>query len=249
MTEAEWLNEQRRAQAMVWTLRGTKVTHTKAGRRKLRVFACACCRLVWDMLNNPVLRQSVEVAERFAEGQSSKDELEKAYCSASEGLGGALTPDAPGAQESTAASMALNVARPQAFSAAFYMTAYPIPLAGYRVQDKEGDALLCDLLRCVFGNPFRPSPPLPPSVLAWSDGTIRRLAEGIYEERRLPEGTLDTARLAILADALVDAGCDDEALIQHCREPGPHVRGCWPVDLILSKERPRPRAGRGAANA
>jgi hypothetical protein len=93
----------------------------------------------------------------------------------------------------------------------------------------------CDLLRDIFGNPFRPSPPLPPAVTAWNDGTVRGIAEGIYEDRQLPAGTLDTARLAILADALLDAGCDDEALIAHCRSEGPHARGCWAVDWILSK--------------
>jgi hypothetical protein len=62
------------------------------------------------------------------------------------------------------------------------------------------------------------------------------MAEAIYEERKMSEGTLDTARLAILADALLDAGCDSEDLIQHCRQPGPHVRGCWAIDLILGKE-------------
>jgi hypothetical protein len=91
------------------------------------------------------------------------------------------------------------------------------------------------LLRDIFGNPFRPSPTLPPAVLAWNDRTIPRLAEAVYEERKMPEGTLDPARLAILADALLDAGCDDEALLAHLRGPGPHVRGCWAVDLILGK--------------
>jgi hypothetical protein len=91
------------------------------------------------------------------------------------------------------------------------------------------------LLRDLLGNAIRPSPPLPLAVLAWSDGTVRRLAETVYEERRTPEGTLDPARLAILADALLDAGCEDEELIRHCRSEGPHVRGCWAVDLILGK--------------
>jgi hypothetical protein len=95
---------------------------------------------------------------------------------------------------------------------------------------------IANLLRDIFGDPFHRSPPLPPAVLAWNDGTVRRIAQGIYEERRLPEGTLDTARLAILADALLDAGCEDGALIEHCREPGPHVRGCWAVDAVLGKE-------------
>ncbi|MBI1914398.1 MAG: hypothetical protein HYS12_06615 [Planctomycetes bacterium] len=231
MTEAEWLNEQRRSQAMVWILRGTKVTRTKAGRRKLRLFACACCRLVWDMLNDPLLRQSVEVAERFAEAQSDKDELQKAYGSA-RGLGaGALTPDAPGARERTAASMAGEAARPNAFSAAVYMTAYPVPLAGYSVQEKEGHALLCELLRCIFGNPFRPVA----LDSAWLIPSVRALARSAYDERILPAGPLDADRLAVLADALEDAGCDNADILSHLRGRGPHVRGCWVVDLLLSR--------------
>jgi hypothetical protein len=84
------------------------------------------------------------------------------------------------------------------------------------------------LVHCVFGNPFRPSSLLPGPVLTWNDGTVRRIAEGIYQARAF-------GRLPILADALLDAGCDDEAILAHCREPGPHVRGCWVVDLILGK--------------
>jgi hypothetical protein len=82
--------------------------------------------------------------------------------------------------------------------------------------------LVCD----IFGNPFRPSPAVSPAVLRWNDGTVRRLAQAIYDDRQLPVGTLDAGRLAILADALLDAGCEDEELVRHCREPGPHVRGC-----------------------
>jgi hypothetical protein len=66
--------------------------------------------------------------------------------------------------------------------------------------------------------------------------TVNRLAEAAYEERSLPEGTLDAARLAILADALEDAGCTDTDILGHLREPGPHVRGCWAVDRVLAKE-------------
>jgi hypothetical protein len=55
------------------------------------------------------------------------------------------------------------------------------------------------------------------------------LAQGIYDERAFE-------RLPILADALEDAGCTDAAILVHCRGPGPHVRGCWVVDLILGKQ-------------
>jgi hypothetical protein len=92
------------------------------------------------------------------------------------------------------------------------------------------------LVHDIFGNPFRHLLRLSQAVLAWNDGIIPRIAEAIYEERLLPEGTLDNVRLTILADALLDAGCDDEELIAHCRSERPHVRGCWAVDLILGKE-------------
>jgi hypothetical protein len=91
------------------------------------------------------------------------------------------------------------------------------------------------LLRCIFGNPFRPVA-IEPAWLRWQDGTLRHLARSTYQERTLPAGTFDTGRLAVLADALEEAGCTDADLLAHCRGPGPHARGCWPVDLILGKE-------------
>ena len=88
------------------------------------------------------------------------------------------------------------------------------------------------LLREIFGNPFRPtrfdpSWRLSPDVLS--------LAQAAYDERELPSGHLGSARLAVLSDALEEAGCADADLLSHLRSPGPHVRGCWAVDLILGK--------------
>src|SRR5262249_9170297 len=77
------------------------------------------------------------------------------------------------------------------------------------------------LLREVVGNPSRP-PPLDPAWLAWNGATVKRLAQEAYTERLLPSGHLDPARLAVLADALEDAGCDDAVLLEHLRGPGPH---------------------------
>lgn len=59
---------------------------------------------------------------------------------------------------------------------------------------------------------------------------------GSRDERELPSGHLDAGQLAILADALEDAGCDNADILDHCRSDGPHVRGCWVVDLLLGKE-------------
>jgi hypothetical protein len=93
----------------------------------------------------------------------------------------------------------------------------------------------CDLLRCIFPSPFRPSPVIDPLVLAWRDGCVVKLAESAYEERELPSGILEASRLAILADALEDAGCRDSESLAHLRGPGPHVRGCFALDAVLGK--------------
>jgi hypothetical protein len=83
----------------------------------------------------------------------------------------------------------------------------------------------CHLLRCIFGLlPFRPVS-LNPCWLAWNDGTIPQLAQGIYDERRFQD-------LPILADALEEAGCTNADILVHCRESGDHVQGCWVLDLI-----------------
>jgi hypothetical protein len=88
-------------------------------------------------------------------------------------------------------------------------------------------AARCAFLRDLFGNPFRPVT-VDPYWLAWNDGTVRRLARTIYDKRRFED-------LPVLADALEDAGCTDTYVLNHCRAPGEHVRGCWVVDLLLGK--------------
>jgi hypothetical protein len=90
---------------------------------------------------------------------------------------------------------------------------------------------LCGLLHEVMGNPFRPAVGLPVDV----SRTVPYLAEAAYANRESPSGELDPARLAVLSDALEEAGCADADLLAHLRSPGPHVRGCWAVDLILGK--------------
>ena len=86
---------------------------------------------------------------------------------------------------------------------------------------------LCDLVREIFGNPSRPVH-VEESWLRWNDGCVVKLARGIYDGQRW----LD---LPILADALLDAGCDDEELLAHCRSTEGHTRGCWALDLLLGR--------------
>jgi hypothetical protein len=69
-----------------------------------------------------------------------------------------------------------------------------------------------------------------------SSRLLTSLAVAAYEERLLPSGHLDNARLAVLSDALEEAGCSDEEILAHLRSPGPHIRGCWALDHILGKE-------------
>ncbi len=107
-------------------------------------------------------------------------------------------------------------------------------VAGRRGEEPAERAAQCDLLRDLFGNPFRHDS-LSPAVLAWNGGIVVRLAQAAYDERQLPEGTLDNGRLAVLADALEEAGCADAAILSHCRSGGEHVRGCWVIDLLLGK--------------
>ena len=80
------------------------------------------------------------------------------------------------------------------------------------------------LLRDIFGNPFRPAT-LDPS---WLTSTVTALAAQMYDSR-------DFSAMPILADALQDAGCTNDDILDHCRGDGPHVRGCWVFDLVLGK--------------
>src|SRR5262249_50435458 len=81
------------------------------------------------------------------------------------------------------------------------------------------------LLRDIFGNPFRPVTADP----SWPTCPILAMASQMY-------GSRDFSAMTILADALQDAGCDNSDLLDHCRGVGPHVRGCWAVDLLLGKK-------------
>jgi hypothetical protein len=88
--------------------------------------------------------------------------------------------------------------------------------------------LEANLLRDLFGNPFRPVA-IDPSWLIWNNGTVTRIAETIYREQAFD-------RMPILADALEEAGCTNPEMLSHCRQEGAvHARGCWLIDLLLNK--------------
>jgi hypothetical protein len=100
--------------------------------------------------------------------------------------------------------------------------------------DKQGSkvrAAFANLLRHIIGNPFHPAR----MDRSWLTPTVTTLATAAYEERALPSGELDTYRLSVLADALEEAGCDNADMLNHLRSAGPHVRGCFVVDLLTGR--------------
>jgi hypothetical protein len=242
MTEADW-NSCTDPQAMLEWLRHQR----RASDRKLRLFAVGCCRRIWHLLTDPRSRRAVEVMERAADGEVDEEDLYLVVTGAETVADAAVTSSATVEQEAgvSAAFAALNATiaarKAAAYSSANACSAVyhaataanePAP-ANTRKAERAAQSRL---LRDLFGNPFRSPPRLYPSVLDWNDRVVVRLANAVYEGRELPSGTLDPARLAVLADAVEEAGCVDAELLGHLRGPGPHVRGCWVVDLTLGKE-------------
>jgi hypothetical protein len=115
----------------------------------------------------------------------------------------------------------------QLFSEASGLSFWDVPGTMDKMASLEHKKNLCDLVRDLFGTPFRPVPGIEQRVLNWNDATVFKLARSIYEERRFRD-------LPILADALEDSGCTEPDILDHCRKPGVHARGCWLLDLVLA---------------
>jgi hypothetical protein len=262
MTEADWLASNDPAAMLAYlTSTGKRgepcINHPVATDRKLRLFACACCRAVWDGaacgrcegrgyflqpgawkerrpmtkadkcsacrgtgraggLTDPRSRAAVETAERYADGAATSKERGQAMNSVDNIESPTLHYLAAACVRSDADVGAREVVE--------YIWQDLLPLAAQTA-----------LLRDIVGNPFIPTLPLNIhpgwfDILTSGDNTIRAIAENAYDDRCPADA------LAVLADALEEAGCTEEALLRHLRGPGPHVRGCWAVDLILGKD-------------
>ena len=202
MTEAEWLVCDDPT-AMLKGIRG------RSSQRQRRLFACACCRLIWHLIPSAELKHVVAVSESVADETATDTEREAAVSQA-------IPPDA------------LRHAAMGAVMYASYHDASPGNCIGAAscVYESDPDMRVTsvNVVRCVFGNSFRPFPCSP----LWRTDTVRILANQMYESR-------DFSAMPILADALQDAGCEISNILDHCRGPGPHVRGCWVVDLVLGK--------------
>jgi len=171
--------------------------------------------------------------ERFADGQASDSDLGTAY-SALEAL---VKEKEAGEGVGNATLAALHALlwtvenSTQAEEEVPNQTCRALTCSNPQAQRSEAEAV-CKLHRDIFGNPFRPVSLNP----GWLTSGRIALAKGVYDNRQLPSGYLDADRLAVLADALEEAGCDNAEILGHLRGPGPHVRGCWPIDLLLGKE-------------
>jgi hypothetical protein len=191
--------------------------------RKLRLFACACCRHLGPLLSEEDL-ELLGAAERFADGTISFKELGEIGQRYSHGA----IPYRP--QTSRAALAIGELASSAAWFCARRARAFVVDIlrqSGLSSREAEWRRQSA-LLRCVFDSPYH-VPDWDPSCLTWNGGIVADLATTIYDGRAFD-------RLPLLADALEDAGCNDRELIGHLRQPEPHCRGCWPLDLLLGKE-------------
>lgn len=234
----------------------------KVTDRKLRLFACACTRRLWGQLPD-LARRAVEAGESFADGRlTSKgrglamnaadrtpaDDIQsrtRAYaCLRSDAATGAREAISFLGTKAIFAGQAVllrdvvgNPWRPvdspyewvpsrwggeYEFRKA-WLTPQVLSLATATYEERLGRE--CE--ECDGG--FLPKTGMPDA------GMVSRCPD-CHGTGRIEDGLLDPAHLAVLSDALEEAGCDSVDMLCHLRSPGPHVRGCWAIDHVLGKE-------------
>jgi hypothetical protein len=209
MTEAEWL-------ACTDPIAVLEAGGERATDRKVRLFAVACCRQVAHLAPKPkqeALEAALAFAERFADGRATRGERVKAE---------------KAARASLSSMVSYTLTARCTTGNAFYAARHAREFAGCGWDDEHAAAAAgqAALARDVLGPPAGRAVAVDPR---WLTPTTVSLARAIYDDRAFD-------RLPILADAVQDAGCIDADLLGHLRGPGPHVRGCWAVDLLLGKE-------------
>jgi hypothetical protein len=246
MTEAQWL-ACADPQLMLVFVRDT------ASDRKFRLFALACCARIDQHITDPRSQAALRFAEQHVEagvrgrrGRPAVVAGSRLACRAAEDF----AQTASAAEDYAQALLEVNAAYaadgpliPLGYHAALFSSGFasntvgwasgcadrpgPLPPTYEAAQGAEKAAQTV-LLQDVLGPlPFR-AVAVAPAWLSWNKGRLRHLATAIFEERSF-EG------LPVLADALEEAGCTNVDMLNHCRGPGPHVRGCWVVDLLLGK--------------
>lgn len=213
VTEEEWTNSQDPD-----TLLDLAKSLKRLPARKARLFAGGCFRIVWDLIKADDIRLAVEMSDARADKKIGQQELERHRYPMTKPADNVRTWLAVAVQSLATSNMNPSYVAWQVRTATQNDT-YRHARRGIPCSAQA------ELVREIVRNPFR-------SVVfnpRWRTSDVLGLTRGIYEE-------LAFDRLPILADALMDAGCDDEQVLGHCRSGGPHVRGCWVVDGVLGKE-------------
>lgn len=224
MTQDEWLTETNLAR-LLETIRG------KSSSRKLRWFGVHSARHRWRSLQVSELTAALEAAELYADNRGTA-ERERVAVEAAHFAIDYLVPlveVAPLDRPLTKKELAEQQDR-DSLNAVISSTPELAILSGQGGFLDRDQPKVLSFLRDIFGNPFRPVS----LERTWLTPTVVRLAETIYDAGHFPSGVFDHQRLAILADALEDAGCANGDLLGHLRG-GDHVRGCWAIDLLLGK--------------
>ena len=242
MTEADWLTK------TDFTAHVGFVADQLSPRRQ-RLLAAGFCRAVAHLFDHPDLTTALAVVEWYADGRESVAELEKArqacrvlalqardaYVRQVDGDGSGATGDvrselawavslaAGGQLTLTDVGSRVANAAVQARTGAGLLT--PVAMDAYNAAAAEQSLVMREVVWDVVGNPFRPVEFAP----TWRTDTAVALARHIYERREF-------SAMPILADALQDAGCDSDAVLNHCRHEGGHIRGCWVLDGVLGRE-------------
>lgn len=223
---------------MMWHLAEEGVFDSWRGRRRALLFELACCRRAWSFLEHDLVRPMVDAIEFSVENNVKWKRVERIR----EHLEAALERQLPQEYllhecdmvrelEATPATLLINHLRRFVLSInnheladfdAHYLRA-ALGLGGDRFADEL--AAQCAIVRDIFADPFRPVAFSP----AWRTETVVLIARGMYESR-------DFSGMPVLADALQEAGCENEEILNHCRDAkATHVRGCWVVDHVLDK--------------
>jgi hypothetical protein len=263
MTEAEWLNTTDPIPLLEYLDR-------QEGDRKVMLLCLACCHRIWSLIPQPEIRRGIEVAEQLLEGDASKEELDAVAWKAEGALYGGVEyyadrPDAiipvpiatwmdniraMSAEKLSSLGCAAEASSPASLLTllkdAGYFADHVITMIGYEPHSSEflklhyRRFLDSDLIREIFGNPFC-NVTIPPSILHWQNCLIKQLARSIYKQQAFDQ-------MPILADLLVESGCNCHYIESHLRSSQIHVRGCWALDLILCEDGNRLESRGGAVD-
>jgi hypothetical protein len=243
MTEGEWLSGCDPDDLLQVVMRGPAWE-----RRKQSLLGVAACRRVWPLLREPLVQDAVDLLEGLADDRAAAHVVKEMAKRLLElnvdedmrrrrfhrdpafGLEVDLATSAlecPG-QIGLVLRRCVEAVGKAAFQENRDESARNSRPAASAMELARFDeqAAQCDLVRDLFGNPFRPVA----FAAAWRSADAVAVARSIYDERGF-----EPARMSVLADALADAGCDAAAVLDHCRGHSPHVRGCWVVDAVLDR--------------